>query len=229
MLLSNTWITQDLTSAQHLWQRHLGQIEVITKAGERIDQHGITTMGPPDSSNELISRRSELRNLKQDIYVLEAQVQDNRDEQQRLKQNIYTQAEQLKRSQAAVESLRSRTSQRKATLQRCHDRIELESTNQTGTKQQLDTIVQRQQVMSKELAQQTAELESLSNYLEEVTNSLTRFNRANNELERQKQTLNSQAVRLRVELGKSEQRVLSLIHISEPTRPERISYAVFCL
>ncbi|MAQ88274.1 MAG: chromosome segregation protein SMC [Rhodopirellula sp.] len=210
MLLSNTWITQDLTSAQHLWQRHLGQIQVITKAGERIDQHGITTMGPPDSSNELISRRSELRNLKQDIYVLEAQVQDNRDEQQRLKQNIYTQAEQLKRSQAAVESLRSRTSQRKSTLQRCHDRIELESTNQTGTKQQLDTIVQRQQVTSKELAQQTAELESLSNYLEEVTNSLTRFNRANNELERQKQTLNSQAVRLRVELGKSEQRVSAL-------------------
>ena len=52
------------------------------------------------------------------------------------------------------------------------------------------------------------------------------------------QNLRDQAAKLEKTLGNAGQKIsesvgtrhrLSLIHISEPTRPERISYAVFCL
>lgn len=210
MLLGNTWITQDLTSAQQLWKRHRGQIEVITKAGERLDYQGTITMGPPDSSNELISRRSELRNLKQDIFVLEAQVQDNRDEQQRLQQNITDQEEQLERLKTLIESKRSQLNSTQVELRTCQERIHHESQRHSELNSERQKIRERRQQTTKELERQKGELDSLTEYLSEVTNSLSRFNKAFHELERQGHTLNKQAVQLRIEAGTSEQRVNAL-------------------
>ena len=57
---------------------------------------------------------------------------------------------------------------------------------------------------------QETELATLNKYLQEINSSLSRFTKASHELERQNQTLTSRAVQLRVEAGKSEQRVSAL-------------------
>jgi len=210
MLLGNTWITQDLTSAQQLWQRHRGQIEVITKAGERLDYQGTMTLGPPDSSNELISRRSELRNLEQDIFVLEAQVQDNRDEQQRLQQNIKDQEEQLERLRMLVDNKRSQLNATQVERRTCQERIHHESQRHSELNSERQNIEERRQQTATELEKQKKDLDSLTEYLSEITGSLSRFNKAYHELERQGQSLNKQAVKLRIEAGTCEQRVEAL-------------------
>ncbi|MBA61159.1 MAG: chromosome segregation protein SMC [Planctomycetaceae bacterium] len=210
MLLSDTWITQDLTSAQQLWQRYRGQIQIITKAGERLDHQGTITMGPPDSSSALISRRSELRNLKQDIFVLEAQVQDNRDEQHRLKQNIEEQEEQLESLKSLIESKRTAINQQQVELRSCQDRMNHEIQRCEQLDGDLGSIRNKQNSTAIKLEQQEIELNSLKQYLTEITGSLNRFNKAFHELERQNQSLNKQAVQLRITAGTGEQRVDAL-------------------
>jgi len=210
MLLSDTWITQDLTSAQQLWQRHRGQIQVITKAGERLDHHGVVTMGPPDSSSEIISRRSELRNLKQDIYILEAQVQDNRDEQERLQANIEQQDSQLNNLREFMQRKRTSLHEQQVNLQRCLDRLEIEQKQQQNLDSGLRKIQAQQTSTATASKIQETELATLNKYLQEINSSLSRFTKASHELERQNQTLTSRAVQLRVEAGKSEQRVSAL-------------------
>lgn len=210
MLLGDTWITQDLTSAQNLWKRHQGQIQVITKAGERLDHQGTITMGPPDSSNELISRRSELRNLKQDIFVLESQVQDNRDEQQRLKQNIEEQESQQEVLKSLIDSKQTQLNQQKVELRSCQDRRDHETQRRDQLHAELQHIRGTQQNTAVDLEKQKAGLSSLTDYLAEITSSLSRFNKASHELERQNHALNKQAVQLRITAGTSEQRVKAL-------------------
>ncbi len=210
MLLGDSWITQDLTSAQHLWERYRGQIQVITKAGERLDHQGTLTMGPPDSSSELISRRSELRNLNQDIFVLEAQVQDNRDEQQRLQQNISQQEEQLEGIRLLIQAKRTQLNEQQVELRSCEERIKHESSRIATLDSDLRSTRGKQRSTATELKTQKEKLASLTRYLTEITSSLGRFNKAFHELERQTQTLNKQAVQLRIATGTSEQRLQAL-------------------
>jgi len=210
MLLGDCWIIQDLTSAQHLWERYRGQIQVITKAGERLDHQGTLTMGPPDSSSELISRRSELRNLNQDIFVLEAQVQDNRDEQQRLQQNILQQEEQLEGIRLLIQAKRAQLNEQQVELRSCEERIKHESSRIAKLDSELRDTRGKQLSTAEDQKTQKEKLTSLTRYLTEITSSLGRFNKALHELERQSQTLNKQAVQLRIVTGTSEQRLQAL-------------------
>ncbi len=210
MLLGDTWITQDLTSAQQLWQRHRGQIRVVTKAGERLNRQGIVTMGPPDGTGELISRRSELRNLKQDIFVLEAQVQDNRDEQQRLKQNMEEQQQQLDELDSFIDSRQAELNRQQVELQRCLDRIQLESAQRDQHDTDRRDLENKQQATSVNLEEHQNDLTSLQQYLAEITSSLARFNKASHELERRDRSLTQRAVQLRVTAGTCEQRISTL-------------------
>ncbi len=210
MLLGDSWITQDLTSAQQLWQRHRGQIQIITKAGERLDHQGTVTMGPPDSSSELISRRSELRNLNQDIFVLEAQVQDNRDEQQRLQQNILDQEEQVEQLRSVIQVKQTQLNEQQVEMRSCEERMKHESSRIAKLDSELRNTRGRQLSTTAELKTQQQELSSLTQYLTEITSSLNRFNKAFHELERQAHSLNKQAVQLRVTTGTNEQRVQAL-------------------
>ena len=73
VLLSNTWIVDNLTTAHSLARRYPGRLRLITPQAELLDCNGSICVGPPDNCTGLVSRRMELRGLQQDIYVLTAQ------------------------------------------------------------------------------------------------------------------------------------------------------------
>ncbi|MBT5884013.1 MAG: chromosome segregation protein SMC [Planctomycetaceae bacterium] len=106
VLLSNTWIVDDLTTAHSLAKRYLGRLRLITPHAELVDCNGAVCVGPPDNCTGLVSRRMELSGLQQDIYVLTAQIKDHRAELTRIENNQSTLTAKLDDTVAQLNSER---------------------------------------------------------------------------------------------------------------------------
>ncbi len=74
-LLGNTWIVEDLARAFQLAQNPAGRgRQFVTVAGQLLETDGTVVVGPLQSSVGLISRRSELRTLAQQLGEFQAKI-----------------------------------------------------------------------------------------------------------------------------------------------------------
>ncbi|MFO0903467.1 MAG: chromosome segregation protein SMC [Pirellulales bacterium] len=132
-LLGATWFVDDLSSAFALQAGPGAGARFVTRAGQVLERDGIVIAGPRQSAVGLISRRSELRDLRQRAAVLESQIAGGQREVLRLQENIDQQdvrvrtlatehqqlaarlTEQHVRTRSLAEQLQQRTELRDAT------------------------------------------------------------------------------------------------------------------
>ena len=72
-LLGNVLLAADLASARALAAAHHG-CRVVTRSGELLEPDGTLTVGPPRTEAGIVSRKSELRELREHIAVLDARL-----------------------------------------------------------------------------------------------------------------------------------------------------------
>ncbi|MDR1479358.1 MAG: chromosome segregation protein SMC [Planctomycetaceae bacterium] len=75
-LLGRTWIVENMAVAVQLYKESNDQASFLTIAGELLTTDGALVVGPPNTSSGLIARRSELRNLTEQMALLDNEVQD---------------------------------------------------------------------------------------------------------------------------------------------------------
>lgn len=73
-LLADTWVVHDLDTAVELALRHDARLRFVTLQGELIDGRGLLQLGTVRSETSLLSRKSELRRIKNDLLRLERDV-----------------------------------------------------------------------------------------------------------------------------------------------------------
>ena len=99
VLLSDTWIVRTLDDALRLAQDCTAPCRFVTLQGELLDNNGVLYVGTVRSETALVSRRSELRGIKQELTRLDRKIQSQ-------EQAIQTAARELRDCEKELERLR---------------------------------------------------------------------------------------------------------------------------
>ena len=94
-LLGRTWAVEMLEHARQLRTAGIEGVCLVTLAGEVVNSDGTVVAGPKDVGG-LISRRTELRDLRREEAVLREQVDEGEQEIRRLRENIDQQQASLR-------------------------------------------------------------------------------------------------------------------------------------
>ncbi|MDR0337343.1 MAG: chromosome segregation protein SMC [Planctomycetaceae bacterium] len=73
-LLGRTWIVDNITVARQLYKESDDRTNFLTVSGELLTPDGALIVGPPNTSSGLITRRSELRTLIEQMNLLDTEV-----------------------------------------------------------------------------------------------------------------------------------------------------------
>jgi len=193
-LLGRTWVVEQFAHATSLAEGLGRGLQFVTLGGERIRPDGTLLIGARDSGGGLITRRSELASLGEEVGQLEARmaeltmvgqrfddgIRQAEDEMATLTEQRQTLLDELAELTGEIKSKRARESQLgelKQSLEEEHRaalaRHESESEALTQARQRREETEQRLAEFESELAQQVRELEQFENRLTQATASAT--------------------------------------------------------
>lgn len=101
-LLADTWVVETLAHALRLHSITEGQCRFVTLQGELIESDGTLFAGTVRNESALLSRKSELRRLRNELHRLEHEIAQRELMLRSLSQNIVSTDDQLARTRAMV-------------------------------------------------------------------------------------------------------------------------------
>jgi len=164
-LLRDTWFVEDLATALSLEEAAGAGRRYVTRAGQVLEPDGTVVAGPRQTSGALVSRRSELRDLRQRATVLETQIVNGQREVARLQEAGKVQdcrarnlaekhqllsarlTEQLLRTRSLAEQCQQRRELRTSTdgealaAERQHDAVAAQLENASGRLASLELLL----------------------------------------------------------------------------------------
>jgi chromosome segregation protein len=206
-LLGQTWIVESLQRALELRQSAPPGTQYISLTGEMLTADGALTVGPLQSASGLISRRSELRGLSQQIAEFEKAIQD-------LEEDLAGLESQLARQDAEV--LERTGAHQKAAEAFAEGRMRLAAAEQRQShlEQQAGAIIvaaaEAEQQWHASSAALTALRATLAGRQAALTEAETRIGdnvRRISELEEGREIRNRETMTAKVDAAKSEQQL----------------------
>jgi chromosome segregation protein len=210
-LLGRTWIVEKLRDAFALALGGAAGCAFVTLAGELLAADGTLAVGPRNSSIGLISRRSELRALRLQRDELDVRIQQAQDgilgvDRRIADEDFRLQAASQERQQAADEASSfahkvTAAEERRLQWFRQQESLDVEY-RATG---------QRHGAAAARLDEARALLRQAESAVAELDSQMTEHARSLERLEAQRQALARNAMEIKVELAKSEERLDSLL------------------
>jgi chromosome segregation protein len=209
-LLGKTWIVESLAQALALSESAGRGLSFVTRAGELVAADGTLYVGPRHTSTGLISRRSELRVLKQQIVEMAAQVEKQQGAYNEIETRVAQQDRQAQTLAAEYEPLSEElgnerlragnAAERHSQLQKQHAALEAELTATEGEHERATTA----------LADSRSQLERIESTLAELENRIGEGTHRANELELARQRFSRETNATKIDVVKSEQGVAHL-------------------
>ena len=130
-LLGDVLLSADLADARRLAAAHPGN-RVVTRAGELVEPDGTVVVGPPQADAGLLSRKSELRDLGEQIARLDAEIATAEADQASLRRSadeldhpIQSLAAEIDALTGAAGSLRDQILEQRQTQRQLADQLDL--------------------------------------------------------------------------------------------------------
>lgn len=137
-VLADTWIVQSMEVAVRLATGRGAGLRFVTLQGELLEANGTLIVGPIRSETSLLSRKSELRRLKNDLSLLDRDIAAAENSLQAMYQSLTGADTELESAAAELDYANQRLADLKA---------ELSAVDQT-----LDRLTQERQMLSQQLA-----------------------------------------------------------------------------
>jgi chromosome segregation protein len=209
-LLGRTYFVESLREALLYYQMAPGRARFVTLAGEVVERDGTLTVGPPQASASLISRRSELQQLRAELAGLEKQCETARQEIGRLTENIA-------QEELAVRKVADRQNELQETFSDQRVRSRTMEARCDQLRQQTESLESELQAARSEIESSTAAMQAAQQKLTEVEclvreieQRLEADRRDLEKMDQRRQEHLREATRARVELATSEQRLIAL-------------------
>ena len=209
-LLGHTWFVETLSDAIALHEAHRRSARFVTVTGELVEADGTVIVGPAHASSGLISRRSQLRALRQQAFQLEQELVNQKQVIQQLHHSIREQ-------ESLVSQLTEEHKQATATLteHRIHRRAAKERLGHLD--QQRTTIQSESATATTQRDSATGRLDGLRQQLVAIEAALDDYQIQIRDLEQQIQHVDvarqeryQQTTQAKVEFAKSEQKLQNL-------------------
>ncbi len=209
-LLGRTWIVENISVARTLYKESDDRTNFLTVSGELLTAEGALVVGPPHTSSGLITRRSELRTLGEQMLSLDTAVTEK-------ELAVAIAAERSKDDEKEFET--ETREHQKAVSEYDSRRLEL-STADERTRQaseQYDHLVDELDKLDVQIQRAVDELEQAKTNREEIDeqifvleNRLVETQQLLEEAEQNHSEHNKKATNVKIELAKSEERLDSL-------------------
>jgi len=219
-LLADTWVVESLSIAMKLHQESGGRWRFVTLQGELLEHNGTLFAGTIRPETAVMSRKSELRRLRNELARIEHEIAEREFAIARLSESLEATDADLSR---ARQEMSARSHQvRDAQLRKGEFERELHSAEQTRdekrhaveqTKQRIDAIVGRIDALTQEVQQGEEHLQQLKDALREKEVAQSAFRREAEQLEEERMSSS-------VEHSRAEERMLSIRDAQERIREE---------
>ena len=210
-LLGRTWFVEDLSAAISLSRSAARGLQLVTKSGEVVGPDGTLVVGPRHGASGIISRRSQLRDLRHQLKELETEIRDyNRsvsdleNEMSRLSEQATQHSEQHRRATTAVADHTARALAVK-------ERIRQFKAQQSAAETELGTADGQRGRAQEELERARAGLQDVESNLAAVQQRLENNRLREGQLEQSRQTHAGHVTFAQVELARREQRLETLL------------------
>ncbi len=209
-LLSRTWIVETLDVARNLADRCAGNVRLVTMQGELIDSDGSLYAGSVPTETSVVSRKSELRQLRLDLRTLDDEIAEQFREMTQLGQNLTGVDDELARARVRRQQSSDRLTEEKLKLSAQEQELDRLLAEMESARANLAKIEARQDELHRE--QSRLEQESTERR-EQIDESEQKIRSASAEIEEIEAALNEvrdESKRAQLELAKHEERVSSL-------------------
>ncbi|WP_425613903.1 chromosome segregation protein SMC [Anatilimnocola sp. NA78] len=211
-LLGQTWLVRTLPEALRLAAAAPAHCRFVTTEGEIAAADGTITAGARQAAASLVSRKSQLRHLKDDLLVIHEQITNAQRETDHLRGLVELQDEEVRKLVLARSQANEGLAAERQRLGQQQERLEQnERERQHGAVRKTELLAQQQQLqdeiaaLESKLAAHKAAIEAYQQTGEAQQQQLMR-------LEVDRQEASRQATAARVALARSEQRLEGLKH-----------------
>ena len=178
-LLSDTWVVERLEDALHLFRDTGGKCRFVTLQGEVVERDGRLLVGSLHAEAALMSRKSELRRLRNDLLRLDSRVQEEEFRLKKLAESVTSTDSQLTSAEQVVKDLaaeytaaRADEDARKKEVERLEgSHAELQE-SQSAASGKVSQIEQELADAKERITRLTSEIEERESELKEVESSL---------------------------------------------------------
>ncbi len=209
-LLGQTWFVEKLDHAFRLAGELPGPLDFVTTAGYLLKADGTLVVGPRHASTGLISRRSQLRALAEQLTDLQTRIDAGQRAADELQQQIVDVQQQVERrtdaSRRAAEALAEHRVKLAATEDR---RVEL-NRGRAVFQAELEAAAKQHDEAAAQLADVRTRRQQTDSEIEEMEVRIEAIDHQAEDLESQHQARNREATEIKVELAKSEERLRNL-------------------
>ncbi len=209
-LLGDTWIVEELSHAVRLAESTGGRVSFVTLAGELLRADGTLVVGPQESTTGLISRRSQLRALKEQLTELNTRIEQLSRDADRTQQQIEHRRRQLELRSTEHRNAVDALAEHRFKITSAEDRrVELDR-QRSALDSELKAAVAQHQAASVRLAEAGEKRKQIESALAEMESKLTVLGRRIDRLEGRRQVHGRRTTQTKVELAKSEERLRNL-------------------
>jgi chromosome segregation protein len=167
-LLGRTWLVETLEDALRLAEGPGRGLQFVTRRGELLAADGSLHAGPRHASTGLISRRSELRVLEQQIAELNEQIATQADVCQRLEAQVTERDQQLQRLAAELRQANEQYAQERSAVRSASERLAQLDRQQVASQTELEAAEAEYQKAVQTLAATKDELQTAEATLAEL-------------------------------------------------------------
>ncbi len=205
-LLGRHWFVDTLKTALRLAQTHGRGLNFVTIVGEVVGADGTLIVGPRQSNTGLLSRRSELRALVEEIREMQHRIEHEQSLCAALENSIRSEDEQCESLTKQHASNTHRLSETRLQTAALRERLEVADTQYATVSQELTSAQQQAEVSVSELKQCRNDLENRQRELQTLQADLDSSSAQSSSLEEKVASLQRVVTDHRVALARSEQR-----------------------
>lgn len=206
-LLSGTWIVKSLQTALRLRHEGYHSVRFVTMAGEIMEADGRVIVGAKSPANNLVSRRSELRLLRDQIEQRQQRLDETAAEINQLRQKLETEKNKHRELLAEQKEISDSLQQ----LERASDQLRSQKQHVqeslTQLRQEWTAEQQRQQQLEQDLQQQEIEHQQHQHTVATLASSIDRHSHDLQQLDQQQSQLEKDTTTAKVKLAKVEQQL----------------------
>jgi chromosome segregation protein len=208
-LLGQTWIVRDLTTARAL-ASHAPGCRFLTLQGELLDGEGTLTVGSQRAEAGILSRKSELRELRRQLAALEEQLAAGEQSWNQLREQLTQVMRQTAAQEEEVEVLTEQAADLRARLEQHGQRRQGLREEATLGEDELRHLEKDLQEVEARGQQAQAEVAAAEQRVQELMARLAAAEQALRQAEQQRQVQQQEGTADQVALAKAEERLAAL-------------------
>jgi chromosome segregation protein len=209
-LLGQTLLVRDLDAAREI-AAYTSGYRFVTLQGELLEADGTLTVGAHHAEAGILSRKSELRELRDQVVILDARIATAERELAESRDRIASFDAQIEQSEQEIDvlaeqaaDLRTRLSQHRQRREGLHEEVALSRTEISGIEQETQGLEAAWRAASEEAARAEARVQALQDRLRQADAEIR-------SREQQRQSQQEAYTKAKVALGQVEER-LTAVH-----------------